>query len=105
MARDYITGKTTQFGMSHTHHRGVAGGRWKKRAQHTLRTFKANLHNVQIIENGEQKTVKLAAKTIKRIKKDIMDGKKPFVRLAYLPANLKKVLDERKASRASQATS
>ena len=98
MARDYVTGKTTQFGRSHTHHRGVAGGRWKKRAQKTLRTFKPNLQTVTIIEDGQKKKVKLAAKTLKRIKKDIVDGRKPVVELAYLPSNLQKIVDERAAA-------
>lgn len=98
MARDYVTGKTTQFGRSHTHHRGVAGGRWKKRAPKTNRTFKPNLQTVTIIENGTKKKVKLAAKTLKRVKKDIVDGKKPVVKLAYLPSNLQKIVDDRKVA-------
>ena len=103
MARDYVTGKTTQFGRSHTHHRGVAGGRWKKRAQKTNRTFKPNLQTVTIIEEGKKKKVKLAAKTIKRIKKDIVDGKKPVVKLAYLPSNLQEIVDKRAAEKAKAA--
>lgn len=70
------------FGRSHTHHRGVAGGRWKKRAQKTQRIFKPNLIRVKIIEEGKIKSVKLAAKVLKRIKKDIADGKRPFLTLA-----------------------
>lgn len=101
MAHDYVTGKTTQFGRSHTHHRGVAGGRWKKRAQKTNRTFKANLQTVTIIEGGIKKQVKLAAKTLKRVKKDIVEGKKAAVKLAYMPHNLLKAVAERKAAKAS----
>lgn len=67
------------FGRSHTHHRGVAGGRWKKRAQKTQRIFKPNLHSVLILEDGKLIRVKLASKVIKRVKKDIQDGKKPFL--------------------------
>lgn len=69
-------------GRSHTHHRGVAGGRWKKRAQKTQRLFKPNLIRVKIIEDGNVKSVKLASKVLKRIRKDIADGKKPFLTLA-----------------------
>lgn len=101
MAHDYVTGKTTQFGRSHTHHRGVAGGRWKKRAQKTNRTFKANLQSVTIIEDGVKKQVKLAAKTLKRVKKDIIEGKKAAVKLAYMPTNLLKSVADRKAAKAS----
>lgn len=37
-------GKGAQYGETHTHHRGVAGGQWKKRAQRTRKVFKPNLH-------------------------------------------------------------
>jgi len=75
----YHCGKGVLFGRSHTHHRGVAGGRWKKRAPKTRRIFKPNLQKVTILENGKEKQVKLCAKCIKRIKKDIKDGEKPFL--------------------------
>lgn len=78
----YYSGKSALFGRSHTHHRGVAGGRWKKRAPKTQRIFKPNLIRVKIIEDDQVITVKLAAKVLKRIKKDIADGKKPFLTLA-----------------------
>jgi ribosomal protein L28 len=71
-------------GRSHTHHRGVAGGRWKKKAPKTLRVFKPNLQAVTIEESGAQLSVKLCTKCIKRIKKDTVDGKKPFFHLANL---------------------
>jgi large subunit ribosomal protein L28 len=92
MARCYVSGKTTMFGKSHTHHRGVAGGRWKKRAQHTARTFKPNLQTVTIIEDGMTKKVKLSTKVIKRINKDIVEGRKPVVQLAYPSQKLQKYL-------------
>lgn len=37
-------GKGVQYGDSHTHGRGVAGGRWKKKAPFTRKVFKPNLH-------------------------------------------------------------
>jgi len=77
----YHCGKTVIFGRSHTHHRGVAGGRWKKRAPKTRRIFRPNLQKVTILENGKEERVKLCAKCLKRIKKDIKDGKKPFLTL------------------------
>lgn len=94
----YYSGKKAMFGRSHTHHRGVAGGRWKKRAQKTQRIFKPNLIKVKIIENGSVKSVKLAAKVLKRIKKDILDGKRPFLTLAshYFASGLR--LPEKKNS-------
>jgi ribosomal protein L28 len=79
----YYTGKKALFGRSHTHHRGVAGGRWKKRAQKTQRIFKPNLIRIRIVENGSVKSVKIAAKVLKRIKKDIADGKQPCLTPAW----------------------
>lgn len=70
------------LGRSHTHHRGVAGGRWKKRAPKTQRVFRPNLHKVQIMEDGKKVTVKLCSKCLKRIKKDLRDGIRPFLTLA-----------------------
>lgn len=81
----YHCGKTTLYGRSHTHHRGVAGGRWKKRAQKTQRVFKSNLQAVVVMEQGEENRVKLCMKCLKRIKKDLTDGKTPFLQLAHPP--------------------
>ncbi len=78
----YHCGKGILLGRSHTHHRGVAGGRWKKRAPKTQRTFRPNLQKVQIMEDGKKVTVKLCAKCLKRIHKDKRDGVKPFLALA-----------------------
>lgn len=73
--------KKTVVGRSHTHHRGVAGGRWKKRAPKTKRLFEPNLHKVYILQNDKKKRVLLCSKCLKRIKKDVKDGKKPFLKL------------------------
>lgn len=77
----YHCGKGILFGRSHTHHRGVAGGRWKKRAPKTQRIFQPNLQPVEIIERGEVMRVKMCTKCLKRVRKDIKDGVKPFVAL------------------------
>jgi ribosomal protein L28 len=78
----YHCGKGLLFGRSHTHHRGVAGGRWKKRAPKTQRIFAPNLQKMEIIERGEAKTVRLCTKCIKRVRKDIADGVRPFLTIA-----------------------
>jgi ribosomal protein L28 len=39
--------RSVQYGETHSHGRGVAGGRWKKRAPHTRKVFKPNLHKWQ----------------------------------------------------------
>lgn len=58
-------------GGSHVHHRGVAGGQWKRRAQHTLRTISVNLHVVTLPIAGKLTRVKACAKCIKRVRFDI----------------------------------
>jgi ribosomal protein L28 len=75
-------GKGILMGRQHTHHRGVAGGRWKKRAPKTAKAFAPNLQKVKVMVGGVAKQVKLCTKCIKRVKKDIADGKTPFVRFA-----------------------
>ena len=77
-------GKQSQFGKSYTHHRGVAGGRWKKRAQKTNRIFKVNLQRVTVVEGDFEMQTRLCGKCIKRIKKDTVDGVKPFLNLKQL---------------------
>lgn len=86
MANCYHCGKGVIFGRRHTHHRGVAGGRWKKRAPKTQRIFRANVQTMNIIENDKTKRIKLCTKCLKRIKKDVKDGKKPFLQLAQKSA-------------------
>lgn len=56
-------------GRSHTHKRGVAGKRWRKKTTKTPRLFKVNLQKVTVSVNGEEKQMRLCAKCIKRIKK------------------------------------
>lgn len=80
----YHCGKTILYGRSHTHHRGVAGGRWKKRAPKTQRIFHPNLQKMEILEKGNLKTVKLCAKCIKRVRKDLRDGVTPFVTIPHI---------------------
>ncbi len=86
----YHCGKTVLFGRSHTHHRGVAGGRWKKRAPKTQRIFRPNLQKYEIIDGGKQLAVKLCTKCVKRVKKDIRDGVAPFFKILNLQVPLVK---------------
>lgn len=95
----YHCGKTLIFGRSHTHHRGVAGGRWKKRAPKTPRIFKVNFVRTTILENGKEKRVKICAKCVKRIKKDIADGKIPFLTIKkFAKKNIKEDENNKKSS-------
>lgn len=67
-----ICDKKSSRGRSHTHHTGVAGGQWKKRAQTTLRGFKPNLHAATMQINGVMQRVRACAKCIKRAKFDLL---------------------------------
>jgi len=64
-----ICGKQNVAGRSQRHQRGVAGKRWRKRAQETKRAFKVNLQNVTLNVGGEKKSMRLCTTCIKRIKK------------------------------------
>ncbi|MEK7550772.1 MAG: L28 family ribosomal protein [Patescibacteria group bacterium] len=71
-------GKGIVFGRQSTHGRGVAGKRWRKRAQKTLRTFKPNLQKIGVILSGKKSTMKLCTDCISRFK---IDGKIVSMRL------------------------
>jgi len=64
-----ICHKKTVAGRSQQHRRGVAGKRWKKRAESTLRVFKPNLQRVTLKINSETKKMRICTKCLKRIKK------------------------------------
>ena len=66
-----LCSKKTHAGKQHTHHTGVAGGQWKKRAQKTTRSFAPNLHVVTLSIKGAMIRVKACAKCIKRAKFDL----------------------------------
>jgi len=63
-------GKGTVHGRQSSHGRGVAGKRWKKRAQKTPRTFKPNLQKIAVVINGKRTQMKLCTNCIKRFMKD-----------------------------------
>lgn len=74
-------GKGVVYGRSHTHHRGVAGGRWKKRAPKTRRIFEPNLQTMTVLLDGKKKDVRLCTKCLKRIRYDLKKGERPFLHL------------------------
>ena len=65
-----ICGKGRVVGRSQRHKRGVAGKRWRKRAQKTTKIFSPNLQKATLIIDGEDKQMKMCAKCLKRAKKD-----------------------------------
>lgn len=64
-----ICGKSTVYGRSQRHRRGVAGKRWRKRAQETPRLFKPNLQWRTLVVKGEEKRMRICTSCLKRIKK------------------------------------
>ncbi|MDO8451353.1 MAG: L28 family ribosomal protein [bacterium] len=71
--------KKTHAGRQHTHHAGVAGGQWKKRAPVTLRSFAPNLHYATISIGGVFQRVRACTKCIKRVKFDLKKAEKAHV--------------------------
>ncbi len=64
-------GRHSYHGRQHTHHTGVAGGQWKKRAQVTGRVFRANLHWVSLPVAGDMTRMRLCTDCSSRIKFDL----------------------------------
>jgi ribosomal protein L28 len=64
-----ICNKESQMGRSQQHGRGVAGRRWKNRAQETPRMFKPNLQKATLMVNNVVSQMKVCTKCLKRIKK------------------------------------
>ena len=65
-----ICDKHSVAGGTHKHHRGVAGGQWKRRATHTKRTIGVNLHYVTMPISGAMTRVRACASCIKRVRFD-----------------------------------
>jgi len=63
-------GKSIVYGRQSTHGRGVAGKRWKKRAQKTKRLFKPNLQKIAVMVNGKRVQMRLCASCISRFRKE-----------------------------------
>jgi large subunit ribosomal protein L28 len=70
-----ICGKKSSMGRSQKHRRGVAGKRWRSRAQATPRLFVPNLQRVSLVVSGEKKQMRICTKCLKRIKKYHSIGK------------------------------
>ncbi len=59
-----LCGKTAIYGRQGRHHKGVAGGKWKKRAPKTPKVFLPNLHVATI--NGTR--MRLCTKCLRTLK-------------------------------------
>lgn len=64
-----ICKKGKVVGRSHTHKRGVAGKRWRKRTQVTPKVFYPNLQLKTLEIDGVKRQMKICTKCLKRIKK------------------------------------
>lgn len=63
--------KGIMIGKQHSHHKGVAGGRWLKRAPKTQKIFKPNLHATHILVNGMRQKVRLCTKCLRKTKEEV----------------------------------
>lgn len=51
------------------HHKGVAGGAWKHKAQKSRKVFRANLHSVRVFRDATIERVKLCTDCISLLHK------------------------------------
>lgn len=59
-------GKGVQIGRNIRHKRGVAGGRWKRKAQKTPRQWLPNLHWARVVEDKKVVRRRLCTKCLRR---------------------------------------
>lgn len=64
-------------GRKSQHHKGVAGGSWKHKAQKSNKLFKANLHGLRLMVNDNIERVKLCTDCISKLRstKELRVGK------------------------------
>lgn len=62
--------KGNWHGKRSQHHKGVAGGSWKHRAQKSAKLFKANLKQVKVMLAGTAKRIKLCTDCISLLRKN-----------------------------------
>ncbi|MEK7111775.1 MAG: L28 family ribosomal protein [Patescibacteria group bacterium] len=63
-------GKKGLLGRSQRHGRGVAGKRWRKRAQVTVRSFKPNLQKVAVLISGKKASLLLCTDCLSKFRKE-----------------------------------
>lgn len=64
----YNCDKGNWAGKRSQHHKGVAGGSWKHKAQKSVKLFRANLHYVKLMVDGTPKRVKLCTDCISKMR-------------------------------------
>ncbi len=68
-------GKTSSMGRQHQHKRGVAGKRWRKRTESTIRSFKVNIQKATVMLAGKPVKMNLCTDCISKFKKQGKIGK------------------------------
>lgn len=63
-------GKKNWRGRRGQHHKGVAGGSWKHKAQKSNKLFRANLHSMKVLQDSTPTRVKLCTDCISKLRKD-----------------------------------
>lgn len=71
--RCFKCGKGNKASTRSQHHKGVAGGSWKHKAQKSAKLFRANLHVIKLMIDGAPTRVKLCTDCMSRMKKDKRD--------------------------------
>ena len=68
------------------HHKGVAGGSWKHKAQKSAKLFRANLQKVRVMFDGSIKRIKLCTDCLSLLRKnkEIHVGKFMIKKLAFV---------------------
>lgn len=63
-------GKGSFRGHNVKHHRGVAGGQWKRKAPKTKKVSKPNLQTAWVVEAGQRVKKRLCTRCLKMVKKE-----------------------------------
>lgn len=63
-------GKGSWISKRSQHHKGVAGGAWKHKAQKSRKVFRANLHQMRVVLDDTRQKVKLCSNCLSKLKKD-----------------------------------
>ncbi len=66
----FYCGKGNWVSERSQHHKGIAGGSWKHKAQKSRKVFKANLHQMRVIFDRTRQRVKLCSDCLSKLKKE-----------------------------------
>lgn len=85
-----MCGKGQMIGKTHRHHPGVAGARWKQRAQSHSKVFKPNLHWARITLDHGKKRLRLCTKCLRRAKESmkIISKSKVVIQQTSMPISI-----------------